>query len=103
MTKPRNVRNFWIEASIDGRVSTFAGGPKASNGGFYLTVKQRSNGDIAKALAVQGFVGVEGDLHLVVRTFWPDVTDDPAKDSGRFLCEIIEDSNNNHLHIVSPR
>lgn len=43
---PRNVRNFWLDASIDGRSSDLSGGPVAKDGGFNLKLLQRSNGDI---------------------------------------------------------
>jgi hypothetical protein len=48
------VRNFWIEASIDGKNTLLSGGPQNKNGGFYMNIKQRSNGDITKALVIDG-------------------------------------------------
>ena len=63
---PRNVRNFWIEADIDGQKSGIAGGPQRKDGGFDLTIKQRSDGQIVEALEVLGRV-IDGELVLKVR------------------------------------
>ena len=41
---PRCVRNFWIEASIDGRRSSFASGPRGRDGGFVLEIHLRERG-----------------------------------------------------------
>lgn len=62
------VRNFWIEAEIDGRKHKLKGGPRAKTGGFKLTVQQRSNGSITKAVSVEGKVSQCGEsLGLVVK------------------------------------
>ena len=42
---PRVVRNFWLEADVDGRVSTVAGGPRGKDGGITLRIYQRSGGE----------------------------------------------------------
>lgn len=54
MTKPRNVRNWWIEVEVDGRATKVALGPVARDGGFDLVVKMRSGGEVAEALWVTG-------------------------------------------------
>lgn len=61
---PRNVRNFWIQASIDGINTSVATGPRSKDGGFSLTIKQRDGGDIITALEVRGFVNRAGELVL---------------------------------------
>lgn len=61
---PANVRNFWIEASVDGIQSTIATGPRAKDGGFSLTVKQRDQGGIIVALKVRGWIDKDGVLTL---------------------------------------
>ena len=69
---PRNVRNFWIDANIDGRQETLSGGPQGKNGGFTLTVKMRDNGDIKTVLTVQGDANTaktDGDLDLWVTLY----------------------------------
>ena len=38
------LRNFWIEASIDGRRTDLEGGPRAKDGGMGVTIYQRDNG-----------------------------------------------------------
>jgi hypothetical protein len=44
---PRNVRNFWIEGSVDGLKKDISTGPKSANGGFHLTISMRENGEIS--------------------------------------------------------
>lgn len=63
---PRNVRNFWINAVIDGRRSPLVGGPRAKDGGFDLEIKQRHAGQVVPALTVLG-QEIDGELHLLVR------------------------------------
>ena len=56
------VRNFWIEASIEGRASLLQGGPRAKDGGMNITLYQRDNGFVAKAVHIFCFVNREGQL-----------------------------------------
>ena len=63
---PRNVRNFWIDANIDGRQETLSGGPQGKDGGFTLTVKMRDNGDITQPIEIAGLVHIDGTLELTV-------------------------------------
>jgi hypothetical protein len=65
---PRNVRNFWIEANIDGRATAFVGGPQSKDGGFDMRILQRDNGDIITALHVRGFVDSDGNLQVIAET-----------------------------------
>jgi len=52
---PRNVRNFWIEASVDGRRSDINTGPRKSDGGFSCTIYVREEGSISdKYLRIGG-------------------------------------------------
>lgn len=67
---PRTVRNFWLDASIDGRRSYLSGGPRSKDGGFTLSVKVRDHGGITKALTISGRAKDDGSLVLSV--------DDPA-------------------------
>lgn len=46
------VRNFWIDADVDGRETMLSGGPRAKDGGMTIRVKQRSNGCIANSINV---------------------------------------------------
>lgn len=46
------VRNFWIEAEIDGRETKMAGGPRAKDGGMEITIYQRSKAEITKAVRI---------------------------------------------------
>lgn len=64
---PRNVRNFWIDASIDGRASDLSGGPVAKDGGFDLNVKMRKNGSISEPVRLRGAVDpISGRVWLLV-------------------------------------
>ena len=36
---PRNVRNFWLNLSVDGKRTDVASGPVAKDGGFELRIK----------------------------------------------------------------
>jgi hypothetical protein len=60
---PRNVRNFWIEAHVDGRAVKLAAGPASRYGGFTLTVYQRDKGGVMEALRLYGRE-CNGELHL---------------------------------------
>lgn len=84
---PRNVRNFWIEADIDGRRSPFAAGPVRKDGGFRLTVYQRQDGNIITAAHVRGYALADGTVRLDMA---PGCGKDEATikaDSGGFTIE----------------
>ena len=57
------IRNFWVEAQVDGRDNQVAFGPRAKDGGFRLVVYIRREGAIAKAMAIWGY---ESDGNLVI-------------------------------------
>lgn len=61
---PRNVRNFWITAHIDGR-------PIAKDGGFNLAIKVRSDGGIKDAVYIAGRALGDGTLELCVQGYEP--------------------------------
>ena len=46
------VRNFWVEADIDGYNSTPAGGPRRKDGGMEVNVYQRKDGGIETAVRI---------------------------------------------------
>lgn len=43
------VRNFWLDADIDGRATMLGGGPRSKDGGMDITVYQRNEGGILTA------------------------------------------------------
>lgn len=47
------VRNFWIDANIDGRQTELSGGPRAKDGGMTVTLKQRNKGAIVEAVRLE--------------------------------------------------
>ena len=57
------IRNFWIEANIDGRKEPLKGGPGNTDGGFLLTIHQRKDGESVKVIEVEGFVGKNDQLN----------------------------------------
>lgn len=58
------VRNFFIDADIDGRVSQLTGGPRGKNGEFKCTFYIRENGEVSTARLVVTGQCKNGDLHL---------------------------------------
>lgn len=65
---PRNVRNFWIELDVDGSKKSIGTGPRNKDGGFNLTIKQRSMGGIITSAEIIGRVTTSGEIVLSVRT-----------------------------------
>lgn len=47
------VRNFYVEANIDGRQTTLGGGPKAKTGEMSVRLYQRDEGEITDALLIE--------------------------------------------------
>lgn len=46
------VRNFWLNAQVDGKATPLASGPKAKDGGMVVDFLQRSKGGVVKAFTV---------------------------------------------------
>jgi hypothetical protein len=65
-TMPRNVRNFWFEADVDGRDSVLAGGPVAKDGGFRCKILIRRNGEVDTAAIIRGIANPDGTLELMI-------------------------------------
>lgn len=63
---PRNVRNFWIEAQIDGRASQIAAGPVKKDGGFDLEIMIRDKGWVSRCLDIIGRALPDGTLSVQV-------------------------------------
>lgn len=75
------VRNFYIEALIDGRETKLEGGPRNKVGGFSATVKIRDHGGIAHAVRLDGFARDDGTLSIRVSP-GSGVTVKPDEDGG---------------------
>ena len=71
LKNPRTVRNFWIDADIDGRRNLLAGGPKGKEGGMSLTLYQRSQGSVVAALTLSCLCGSGGELSVEVVPLLP--------------------------------
>ena len=57
------VRNFYIDADIDGRKTPLTGGPRNKEGGFTLNLTIRKEGSITKGIVITG-EEVDGKLRL---------------------------------------
>lgn len=66
MTRPRIVRNFWLESVTDDgrRVGT---GPRARDGGMDVTLYQRDAGEVREALSILCRASADGTLTVTVR------------------------------------
>lgn len=60
------VRNFWIDADVDGRKTELCGGPRAKDGGMAGVVKIRNRGGIDVAFRFDCSVGHDGRLYATV-------------------------------------
>lgn len=60
------IRNFYLNADIDGRKTRLTGGPSSKDGGMALTVTQRRNGEIVKAYSIESYVTKDGRLKTTV-------------------------------------
>lgn len=58
----RNIRNFWVEGTIDGRESRMTGGPISKTGGLNLTIYQRENNAITTAFEIECKATYSGTL-----------------------------------------
>lgn len=47
------VRNFYVEANIDGRQTTLGGGPASKTGEMTVRIYQRDDGAITDALLIE--------------------------------------------------
>lgn len=59
---PRNVRNFWLTARVDGRPTAVATGPRAKDGGMSVALQMRDKGEIVTALTIECQAGQNGAL-----------------------------------------
>jgi hypothetical protein len=60
---PKNVRNFWIEADVDGGTPIGAG-PKSKDGGFSLSIFMRDKGFVKRVANISGVGGSELKLSI---------------------------------------
>lgn len=81
MKKPRNVRNFWFNANIDGRENSISTGPKNATGGMGISFFIRDHGEVKGAFDVVALYHPE-DSTLRYRIIIPG-QDDIIIDSQR--------------------
>jgi hypothetical protein len=75
---PRNVRNVWMDARVDGRDSRLSSGPVSKDGGMTVGFKLRSDGGVMDALSVITVTDDDGTIRM--RVF--------DEQSGRMVHEI---------------
>ena len=63
------MRNFWMDASIDGRKSELVGGPASKDGGMNVVIRQRVGGLSKVAFRIECYAN--GD-ELVTSVFDKD-------------------------------
>lgn len=85
------MRNFWLEASVDGRENNVTGGPRSNSGQMDISVYQRVFGSSVEVVNVNCVP--EGDQ---ISTY---VT---VKGIGKSNVEV-EDLGNGRFRITSPR
>jgi len=61
------VRNFYVEADIDGRKGQLTGGPRSKDGGFHMTLYIRNKGKIEEAFTICGEAIGEESLSIVIK------------------------------------
>lgn len=63
----KNVRNFWVELSVDDKAAKVEVGPKGETGGFSMLIRQRDEGEAMTAAFISGNATPDGDLSLTIR------------------------------------
>lgn len=63
---PRNVRNFWLNITIDGKKTDIGAGPRSRSGGFRCQVLQRADGEIHREELIVEGIPRDGLLELKV-------------------------------------
>jgi hypothetical protein len=66
---PRNVRNSWVDLSVDGRANDIGTGPRSSDGGMVAYFKVRDKGRVVNSVTVDCVACSDGTLYL--RVFAP--------------------------------
>lgn len=67
------IRNFWLEANIDGRKTPLQGGPRAKDGGMTATLYIRNDGAIEEAVTLDCHANKDGALVVLVEVEGRDV------------------------------
>jgi len=57
------VRNFWLEAIIDGRKTALTGGPRSKDGGMIISLKVRDRGKGRRILNI--YCSEENDVLFI--------------------------------------
>lgn len=62
------VRNFWVNAEIDGQKTELSGGPRSKDGGMFINLNMRVNGRPVSVLHVTCAVNDDGTLRARIHT-----------------------------------
>lgn len=90
----RNVRNYWITGTIDGRTSPLTGGPRDRTGGLELRILQRDRGDVITAAIVNGYVLRDPDGRTRLALVITDRNGDVVHRSTTYRDSTEEDGSN---------
>jgi len=64
----RGVRNFWVDAIVDGRKTDVGFGPVSHDGGFHMEIRIKEEGDISeKRIIIDGNNPYDDLLELSIR------------------------------------
>jgi hypothetical protein len=61
-----SVRNFWLEAHVDGRKTPIGTGPVSRDGGMFLELYIRDEGDIKQACRIACQSTRDGKLCIII-------------------------------------
>lgn len=62
----KTVRNFWLEAEVDGKATKIAGGPRSKRGGMKIRLLNRENGKISgRSIEIECKLNEKGELVVV--------------------------------------
>ena len=67
----KNLRNFYLEAEVDGKKTKMVGGPKHKDGGMNINLFVRDKGELMRAVSIDCFVGFDPN-ELIIRVKAPD-------------------------------
>ena len=60
------MRNFYMEAKVDGRKTLLKGGPRNKDGGMFITFYQKEKGESVEVLKVVSSVLPNGNLRTAI-------------------------------------
>lgn len=100
---PRNVRNFWLEADVDGRSTRLEGGPVSKAGGFVQNLFMRGKGGSVEHVARIDGMSYGGDLILDIVVGANRLRGDEWPESMKVEFVKAEPDGRVHIRVKSER